>query len=200
MTTELDHLKTVMALIRDNRFNDAWEFLDTMLVSDPEQVAQWYLFSKFIARGNASFGKEVRGALGEVSRVATHAFDVILRELESHVPDTVAIDHAKDSAIARLDGFLKAIRQSRDGAARVHPEGSDQGVEPLMRFLERMQQAKLAQMDPVRRIEQRLDGLRRRMKDRSVTPHPSVRHRLAERLTSFGGSLDGTKKGRRHVG
>ncbi|MBF8271259.1 MAG: hypothetical protein HW380_364 [Magnetococcales bacterium] len=198
MSTEVNNLKTILALIRDNKFDAAWSFLDTLLVTDPELVAQWYLLSQFVVRGDKRFGDEVRGALGEIGRAATRAFDGILAELETHKPVKFKISDPTDQGIERLEAFLGVIQQrlGEPEQGKTQNLTHDQQLVPLVHFLERVQRAHVERLDPVKRVEQRLDGLRRRMRDQGNTNNKpaSGRHRLAERLTAFGGALGRTHK------
>ncbi|MBF0437108.1 MAG: hypothetical protein HQL77_17320 [Magnetococcales bacterium] len=193
MTTDRDNLDTVMSLIRENKFDHAWDYLSSLLVTDPHLVAQWYLFSQFVTKGSRHFGSEVRGALGGVSRAATRAFDTILGELEAHAAaEKSALD---DVTVKRLEAFLnlvqlgngKSVLAGKGGKPAASPGLPHQ--EPLVRFLERIQQGRILNLGPAARIELRLDGLRRRMKASRLPPQPATRHRLAERLTAFGNAL-----------
>ncbi|MBF0110244.1 MAG: hypothetical protein HQL76_13830 [Magnetococcales bacterium] len=197
---ELDYLKSIMDLIRDNRFDDAWDVIDHVLQTEPERVAQWYLLSRFIACGDQPFSREVRGSLGEISRAALRAFDGILEGLEAYVPEAVAIENARNATMTRLEKFLATIREVGHCKETGTKELRYREEEPLLRFLERMRLEKLARMDPAKRIELRLDGLRRRMKIQSDALPEVGRHRLADRLIAFGGTLrEEGKKGVRHV-
>lgn len=201
MTTDRDNLETVMTLIRENKFDHAWDYLSNLLVTDPHLVAQWYLFSQFVTKGNNHFGNEVRGALGGISRAATRAFDTILNGLETRA--TEELHPLQDVTVERLEAFLKLVQL---GVGRpVQPENiafssAPPNQEPLVQFLERIQQGRIRHMGPAARIEQRLDGLRRRMKDSRDTPTPSSQHRLAERLNAFGTAMKQNKNRRGRLG
>ncbi|HAT48920.1 MAG: hypothetical protein HQL07_09845 [Nitrospirae bacterium] len=199
MGTELENMNKMMALIRDNQFGEAWEFLESLLITDPGQVAQWYLFSRFMAQGGERFGEVIRGALGEVGRAATRGFEGVLKGLESYDPDEGIRE--KEGSIERLETFWRAMGQGGQGGLGPRPvvgrkDGQDADLEPLLRFLEWAMRGRVMRLDPARGGERRLDGLRRRMQEGSSAA-VSVSwggHRLAERLIGFGDSLGGKGK------
>lgn len=192
MGSELENLSTVMSLIRDNQFGEAWEFLESLLVTDPGQVAQWYLFSRFLAQDEQRFGEEIRGVLGGMSRAATRGFESILKGLEAY--DLEVSGGGKEGQIERLETFLQAMQMGSDDPVG----GKAADLEPLLRFLEWARRGRVMQLDPVRAVERRLDGLRRRMQEGSaMAPAPLGGHHLAERLLGFGDLLGG--KGKKDV-
>ncbi|MBF0423708.1 MAG: hypothetical protein HQL73_12025 [Magnetococcales bacterium] len=195
MMTEREKLETVLTLIRENKFDDAWEFLTSLLVTDPHLVAQWYLFSQFVTRGHEQFGTEVRGALKGVSRAAARAFDSILDGVRTHTPGTLmGAVTASDGLIVRLEAFMNIVHARTSAANLPSTPGAetpfaDPAGETLVRFLERVRRERVLGLDPLQRIERRLDGLRRRLQTVPAPMPTATDRRLTERLAAFGNAL-----------
>lgn len=177
MAAELGDFQQVMVLIRENRMQEAWKTLGEMVHTQPEKVAQWYLLSRFLANDNGKMKNEIRQSLMQYGMAATRGFDAVLATLETQVPPP-------DPRLRRLDAFLQAVQSSP-----LQNEGPPQALVGLTQFLSQIHLAQARNLDFRVRMEQRLNGLQKRINGRKPKLEPGLGGRLTHRLAAFGARM-----------
>ncbi|MBF0175979.1 MAG: hypothetical protein HQL63_03905 [Magnetococcales bacterium] len=132
-----DDITRIVALIRDNKVEDARQLLDQASEQSPESVARWYLFARLLV---SSLGeKEIEERLSSFGRAPGQAFRTALAALQRALPSEVpAPDHPEllrlkkfldrlqgvppeplpaPVALARLEDFLRRVQTRRAAVA-----------------------------------------------------------------------------------